>query len=209
MLTSCASVDVGRSFPSVNIAKLQAGTTTKAQVLEMFGSPFVRIDKAQWDCPRVGFGDEETAVIFRYVHGHGNLLYSAARFLQVEFNEAGLLVDYHYSSAFRKDRTPEAPQEVNFDLFLARDRVVPGKTTRAEVSSLLGTNHVLLPFNKPGVAQRWHYGYSAPSKTDHATIAGQEIEKRYGKSVDIDLDPAGIVLHRQGESDFPEDVARK
>jgi hypothetical protein len=41
------------------------------------------------------------------------------------------------------------------------------------------------------------------------TIGGVKVAKPHGKSVDIDFDAGGTVLHRKGESDFPEDVSRK
>ena len=209
LLAGCVSAQIGRSFSAANVARLQVGTTTKIQVTELFGPSFVEIDQLAARKRWLRFGDEDTVIILRHMHGYGTLFDSDSRFLQTEFNAAGVLVDYHFTSTFPKEKTPHAAQETNFDLLVARNAIVPGKTSQAQVVPLLGTNYVVLPFNKPGVAQRWHYGYMERSKTEKIKIAGKSIPKFRGKSVDIDFDAGGIVVHVRGESDFPEDLARR
>jgi hypothetical protein len=80
LLASCISASVGRSFPSASVAGLEVGTTTKAQVLQQFGPPYERIDTANWRI--MHFGDDETALILRYVYSHANLFQGADRSLQ-------------------------------------------------------------------------------------------------------------------------------
>ena len=70
-----------------------------------------------------------------------------------------------------------------------------GRTVKAEVSSLLGTNYDVLPFKKQGVAQRWYYAYSEKS--------------RHSRWLAIDFDAKGTIQHIRGESDFPEDVNKR
>jgi outer membrane protein assembly factor BamE (lipoprotein component of BamABCDE complex) len=207
LLASCISASVGRSFPSASVAGLEVGTTTKAQVLQQFGPPYERIDTANWRI--MHFGDDETALILRYVYSHANLFQGADRSLQTEFNHAGLLVDYVYISNFREDRTTKPAKETNFDIFAARSQIIPGKTLKADVVSLMGTNYIVLPFNKPGAAQRWYYAFSEQSKTEKTTVFGQTIPITHSKWLVIDFDAQGTVQHLGGESDFPEDVVRK
>jgi outer membrane protein assembly factor BamE (lipoprotein component of BamABCDE complex) len=196
LLASCISASVGRNFPSASLARLEVGTTTKAEVIQQFGPPFEHIDPVNWRI--VHFGDDETALIWRYVYGQANLFQGADRSLQTEFNNAGLLVDYLYISNFREDGTANSAKETNFDIFAVRTQIIPGRTLKAEVISLMSTNYIVLQFNKPGISQRWYYAYSA-----------QTIPKTHSKWLVIDFDAKGIVQHVGGESDFPEDVARK
>jgi outer membrane protein assembly factor BamE (lipoprotein component of BamABCDE complex) len=208
LLTSCISTSVGRNFPSASIAGLEVGSTTREQVIQKFGPPYERIDPANLRI--VHFGDDETAVILRYAYGHADMFLfdGAGRSLQTEFNHAGLLVDYLYVSNFQEDRTANPAKETNFDIFAARIQIIPGRTLQAGVISLMGANYRVLPFNKPGIAQRWYYAYSEQSRTEKTMAFGQTIPKTHSKWLAIDFDAQGTVQHVGGESDFPEDVAR-
>ena len=210
VLTSCVSVKLGRSFRGAGVRQLEVGTTTKAQVVQLFGPPYTHINAVGYRLLRVHFGDDDAVLIWRYLYGSGYWPITASgRVLQVEFDAAGRLVDYYYDSRFAEDATPRPVKETNFDIFPARDRIVPGKSSRTEVAAVLGTNYAVLPFNKPGVAERWHYGYSETSKTEKSTFEGMKVNKVYSKSVNVDFDAQGIVQHLKGESDFPDDFARK
>jgi outer membrane protein assembly factor BamE (lipoprotein component of BamABCDE complex) len=206
LLASCISASVGRSFPSAGVTGLEVGVTTKAQVLQQFGPPYERIDPVNWRIMR--FGDDETALVLRYVYSQANLFQGADRSLQTEFNHAGLLVDYVYISNFREDRTTKPTKKTNFDIFAARSKIIPGKALKVDVVSLMGTNYMVLQFNKPGVAQRWYYACSEQSKTEKTIALGQTIPITHNKWLVIDFDAQGTVQHVGGESDFPEDVAR-
>jgi outer membrane protein assembly factor BamE (lipoprotein component of BamABCDE complex) len=146
-------------------------------------------------------------VILRYSYGHANLLQASGRSLQMEFNHDGLLVDYLYTSTFREDRTPASVKDTDFGILAARRQLIPGQTRKAEVAILLGTNYDVLPFNKPGVDQRWYYSHSQKSKTETTTAYGQTIPKTHSKWLAIDFDTRGIVQHISGESDFAEDLS--
>jgi len=209
LLTSCFSGSVGRNFLPANVTRLVIGTTTKAEILDQYGPPYERIDPANW--PAMHFGDDETAVILRYVYGHADLFLfdGADRFLQVEFNHSGRLVDYVYISNFSEDRTGPSVCNKNFDVFSARTNIIPGTTFKAGVLALMGANHRVLPFNKPGIAQRWYYTYAEQSKTENTVSFGQTVPKTNEKWLAVDFDAQGMVRHVQGGSDFPEDVARK
>jgi hypothetical protein len=208
LLVSCVSANIGRSFPTAGLAGLEAGVTTKAQVIAQFGPPYERIDPANWRV--VHFGDDETALIWRYAYDEGNLFQESSRSLQTEFNQAGLLVNYLYLSNFPVDSpTNNHAKSANFDIFAVRTKIIPRRTLEAEVVSLMGANHLTLQFNKPGVALRWYYTYSEQSRTERTIVLGQSIPKTNSKWLVIDLDAQGTVQHVEGASDFPEDVARK
>lgn len=158
----------------------------------------------------VHFGDEETTLIWRYDYDYANLVQESRRSLQTEFNRAGLLVDYLYISNFPEDRTTTNPASAaNFDIFAVRTNIVPGRTLQAEVVSLMGANHMTLPFHKPGVALRWYYAYSEQSKTEKTVVVGQSVPTIHAKWLVVDFDAQGTVQHVGGASDFLEDVARK
>jgi hypothetical protein len=208
LLVSCVSASVGRSFPTAGVAGLEVGVTTKTQVIQQFGPPYERIDPANWRI--VHFGDDETALIWRYAYDYGNRFQESSRSLQTEFNQAGLLVDYLYISNFQVDSTTNNPAKAaNFDIFAVRTKIIPGRTLQAEVVSLMGANHMTLQFNKPGVALRWYYAYSEQSRTEKTMFLGQSIPKINNKWLVIDFDAQGTVQRVGGASDFPEDVAHK
>ena len=201
LLTSCVSASVGRSFPAAGVSQLVVGTTTKAQVIQIFGPPYEHIDAHNW--PVLHFGDDETSVILRYVYGQAYLFEAADQSLQLEFNDAGQLVDYHYLSNFSEDKTASHAKETNFDILAARTQIIPGKTIAAEVVSLVGTNYTVLPFNKPGVASRWYFAYSGKS-----TTPGQGVSITHSKWLIVDFDAQGTVQHIRGASDFLQDLGR-
>jgi outer membrane protein assembly factor BamE (lipoprotein component of BamABCDE complex) len=186
------------------VAGLEVGATTKSQILQKFGPPYERIDPANWRVAH--FGDDKTALILRYFYGEADLFQGANRSLQTEFNDAGLLVDYLYISNFQEDRTAKPTKETNFDIFVARSHIIPSKTLKTEVVSMMGTNYMVLQFNKPGVAQRWYYAYSAQSRTETTIALGQTIPIMHSKWLVIDFDAQGTVQHVRGESDFPDDI---
>lgn len=208
-LTSCVSYNAGTNFQMTGVRQLEVGTTTKVQVLQLFGPPIERIDAAQYKQRRVHFGDEETVLIWRYTYLSESLMQAAVRFLQLEFDTSGRLVDLFYESDFSKDAISARAKKTNFDISLAWHSIIPGKSTRSEVTALLGSDHSVLFFNKPGVSERWYYGYSETSEAETNRYAGKKTQKIYRKSLEIDFDAEGIVLHIKGESDFPDDLARK
>jgi outer membrane protein assembly factor BamE (lipoprotein component of BamABCDE complex) len=199
-LTSCSNGQVGRNFQLSDVSRIEAGKTTKTEVLEFFGEPFTAIEVAKWKYSRVYFGDEDAVLIWRYRYESGSLIVFSAKSMvksmQVEFDAAGRVMDYYCESTFPEDTAPKSPTTSNFDLFKARDQIRAGKTTRDDVIAILGGNYISTAFNKPGVAERWHYGYSENLQT-------------YSKSLDVFFDSNGTVLHCKGESDFPDDLTHK
>ena len=206
-LTSCVSYNAGTNFQMTAVGQLEVGMTTKARVLELFGPPFKRIDAAQYRHQRVHYGDDETFLIWQYAYVSESLVQSSGRFLQVEFDATGSLIDYICSNQFGEGTTPVLLNKSNFDVLLAQRSIIPGKSTRSEVAALLGTDYTQLPFRKPGVSERWHYGYSEVSKNETVAHAGNEKKRSFYKSLNIDFDESGIVRHIKGASDFPDDLA--
>jgi outer membrane protein assembly factor BamE (lipoprotein component of BamABCDE complex) len=205
-LTSCGSGQVGRNFQSSGVSQIEVGKTTKTEVLEFFGEPYTTIEVAKQKRTRVHFGDEETVLIWCYIYESGSLFGSSGRDLKIEFDTGDRVVDYYYESTFSEDATAKSPTPANFDLFKARDQIMPGKTSLADVVAILGKSYVSTAFNKPGVAERWHYEYRENSKTEYTQLFGQLIRKTYVKSLDVFFDSNGIVLYCKGESDFPGDL---
>lgn len=200
LLTSCMTV--GNKFTLAQVEKLQIGRTIMPEVRSLFGSPTREIHVATWTGrPGVHFGDETTATIWRYVHGSAQ-----ARSLQIDFDKEGKVVDYYYSSDFAVDKTAE-PVKQDFNIFQAKEKIVAGKTAKAEVVSLLGNNYRLIPINKPNTSERWHYGFT--DKCPKKMSDGSVWNKTCGKSLDIDFDSQGMVADVRGESDFPGDLARQ
>lgn len=209
LLPACATV--GRGFDLGSVATVRVGETTMSEVRSQFGSPTTEIDVATWDYKRMHFGDETTRTIWRYLYAKGTIGSARSKFLQVDFDESGRVADYYYSSSFKGDKTESAAKR-DFDIFLAKERIVEGTTSKPEVLSLLGDSYRVIPINKPGTAERWHYGFSAKSAdettTMHTSAGAVTIDKIYGKSLDIDFDSRGIVCDIRGESDFPADKDR-
>lgn len=207
--TSCASV--GRKFDLSQVQTLRIGETTMAEVRALFGNPLTEIDVDSWGYKRMHFGDEETKTIWRYSYAIGTIGYAQGKFLQVDFDQAGRVSDYYYSSDFGKEKTEE-PEKKDFDIFQAKEGIVPGKTKKTDVISLLGDNYRMISIDKPGTAERWHYGFTGKSKDEKVSVgtsAGAvNINKIYGKSLDIDFDSNGSVVDIRGESDFPADKDR-
>lgn len=206
VLTSCVSATVGRSFDPAGVSRLQVGSTTKAEAIRLFGAPTVSIETANWPSRPAHFGDANTALIWRYFYGHSRLFIGSSRGLQVEFDSKGILVDYHFQD---ESRGSKPNSDGDFDFYAARDRIVPGKTTQDEVRSLLGDRYAVVDFKQLGVAARWSFVHLERSKTEYVTFAGQRLKQTYGRSVQVDFGSQGIVLHVQGESDFPQDLGRQ
>ena len=198
LLPGCVSV--GEDFQLASVGRLRVGETTMDLARMELGIPLVEINVADWGKQRMHFGDEETVTIWRYNYASGTVGFARARFLQVDFDAAGKVSDYFYSSDFGDDEAGDSANK-DFDLFQVRQSVFKGKTTKAEVSDLLGDTFRVIPINKPSVSERRHYGFSATLPSG----AGRTI---YGKSVDIDFDANGVVVDVRGESDFPADVNR-
>jgi hypothetical protein len=205
LVSSCGTT--GMRFNVSLVTQLEIGSATKAEVRQLFGEPHQRIDVETWQVKRLHFGDESTDIIWRYAHGSGSVVLFKHRFLQVEFDRQGRVVDYHYSSSFSKDKTPEPKTEKDFDIFAVRQSLIPGKGTRQDVERVLGKDYRVILIRKPGVAERWHYGYSGISAGQGTNAGGRQVAVFCGKSIDIDFDAAGVIKHLRGESDFPEDYA--
>lgn len=210
LFTSCATV--GTQFDSTNIDNITVAKTTTEDVRAWFGAPYTRIDVPTWEYKRMHFGDEQAHTIWRYIYAKGTIASAQGKSLQVEFDKDGIVTDYYYSSDFGKDKTDEPKVKKDFNIFLAREKVLINRTTKAQVLSLLGNNYRVININKPNVYERWHYGYTGKSKHEKITAATSlgevEIKKIYGKSLDIDFDINGVVVDIRGESDFPQDTDR-
>lgn len=207
LLTSCISANVGRDFSTDQISSLRIGETTKADVLQRFGSPFAPIVVADWKLRRIHFGDEQTTHIWRYLFGHGNLLGATGKSLQVEFDASGRVTDYiaDYSLAEANARNAKTR---DFDLFKARNQIIPGQTRKAEVFALLGTNCVVEAFNQPGAAERIRYDHTQRSEAEWTYEFGVKTYKVNGKSLLLRIDTEGRVTAMRGESTFPMDLNR-
>jgi outer membrane protein assembly factor BamE (lipoprotein component of BamABCDE complex) len=208
LLASCASVNLGRDFSNEQAGSLRVGESTKAEVLQKFGSPVVSIVVADWKYRRFHFGDEKTTHIWRYLFGHSTLLGSSGKSLQVEFDAAGKVTDYVADRSLA-EAAAKNEKSRNFDLFKARDQIIPGKTRKADVFTLLGTNCVTEAFNQPLVSERIRYSYTEQSKEEWGYELGVKVHKIYGKSLNLLINAEGCVLASKGESDFPEDLTRK
>jgi outer membrane protein assembly factor BamE (lipoprotein component of BamABCDE complex) len=208
LLASCASANLGRDFSTEQIGSLRVGETTKAEVLQKFGAPLVSIVVADWKCRRVHFGDEQTTHIWRYLFGHGNLLGSSGKSLQVEFDASGRVIDYVVDRSLA-EAAARNEKARNFDLFKARDQIIPGKTPKADVLTLLGTNCVSEAFNQPLIAERIRYSHTQPAQEEWVYDFGVKARKIYGKSLNLLIDSEGRVLAVKGESDFVEDLNRQ
>jgi outer membrane protein assembly factor BamE (lipoprotein component of BamABCDE complex) len=205
-LSACVTANIGQDFGTDKVCQMRAGESTQADVARLFGAPLGKIEIADWKIPRYHFGDESTVTIWRYLQASGSLGGSSSKTLQVEFDAAGHVVDYSFlaiSSKGKKTKTTD------YDIHLAREQLVPGTSTRADVIALLGTNSIVVPFNKAGVAERLEYGYTETSKTEWTEMFGRRIQRIYGKSLSIQLDSEGRVVSIRGVSDFPEDIARQ
>lgn len=210
-LYSCATI--GREFDLRNVSDLEVGKTTMAEARQLFGYPVTEIDVATWGYKRAHFGDEDAVTIWRYLYAKGTVGSAKARTLQIEFDKNGRVSDYYPSSSFEEDNLPD-PKGKDFDIFKAQEDIVPGKTTKKQVLSLLGSGYRKIAINKPGTAERWHYGFTEKSEVEKQ-VAGQltsgapiVITKIYGKGLDVDFDKRGAVVHLRGESDFPRDKDR-
>ncbi|MEY4387723.1 MAG: hypothetical protein RLY20_3006 [Verrucomicrobiota bacterium] len=208
LLTSCVSVDVGRDYSVEHISSLRIGETTKAEVLQKLGSPLTSIIVADSKYRHVHFGDERTVHIWRYISIHGNMLGTKGKGLQIEFDSAGKVVDYVLENSAASVEAQHNKAR-DFDLIKARDRIVPGQTTKAEVFSLLGTNCMTEAFNQTGVTERIRYAYLEMSKDEWTYDYGAKVRKVYTKSLSLLIDAEARVLAAKGESDFPEDLNRQ
>jgi outer membrane protein assembly factor BamE (lipoprotein component of BamABCDE complex) len=198
LLSSCISVDMGRDIPADKVAKLRVGVTSRPQVIELLGNPYERVEAIN-ERGAIHFGDTDTVVILRYESAHADLFSQNGAYLEADFNGSGMLVDYQYIDGGKT-------KDADFNILNARNRIVPGKSTKADVAALLGANYTVLPFNNPGVAQRWYFAHSESSQTETCVIAGVSVPKTYVKSLFVDFDAAGIVQHVRGKSDFPRDL---
>ncbi len=209
LLNSCATI--GRKFELTGVNQIGIETSTMSEVRSMFGDPMAEIDVATWGFKRVHFGDENTATIWRYVYSSGSVVEVHMKYLEVDFDGNGIVSDYDFSSDYNEDKTqePDKKQRKDFDIFAAKNNIIPHKTDQTQVLSLLGPIHRVLTINKPDVKERWTYSYerkSTDEKVAVPTSAGVVRTNRYyAKGVAIDFNEKGIVVDISGESDFPED----
>lgn len=203
LLTSCASFTIGEKFDSASVGSIRIEETTMTEVRSLFGYPWVIIDVDSWKTTRMHFGDEDTKTLWRYMYGRVTSGDSPSKFLQVDFDQAGRVTDYYYSSDFDIDKTEETAEK-DFNIFQANNQIIQGKTTKSDVIMLLGNNYQIIAINKPHTSERWHFGYS-----EIGTSNGKvDSDKTYGKSLDIDFDSNGVVVDIRGESTFPADLRR-
>ena len=196
-----------RNFPTTKLENLQIGMTTASQVAEMFGPPEAGREKSSAMHTRIHFGDEDAKQVWRYFYASGNSSHLQVRSLQVEFDANSILTDYIFRSSQKPDVTKIGSKRLNLDLLLVRNKIQPGRNNGLEVTSLLGSNYIVLPYYKPGIAERRYYVYSEVPNGNRSTRQ-QVVDGTHRKSLIVDLDSQGLVQHMRGESDFPEDVGQ-
>ncbi len=213
LLTSCASI--GRQFQLGGVDQITVGSTSMSEARALLGNPLLEIDVATWGYKRMHFGDESTATLWKYIYASGSILGSNVKTLEVEFNKDGVVSDYYFTSSFNEDKInePKNSEERDFDIFLAKDQIIPGKTNQMEVLTLLGKARREMSINKPGTHVRWIYDYQHKSNDEKVNVPvstafstqNVEINKYYGKFLFIDFNQDGKVVDIRGESDFPAD----
>ena len=213
LLTYCASM--GRQFQLEGVNQVTIGTTKMDEVRSLLGNPYNEIDVATWGFKRMHFGDEKTTTIWNYIYASGSILGASSKILIVDFDNEGKVTNYSFNSNFGKDKTqtPKETDRKDFDIFLAKKKIISKKTTQAEVLSLLGNNYKEVSINKPGTKVRWTYVYTKQSKDEKVLVPissvfsshNVEVNKVYEKNLSIDFNANEIVIDVRGESTFPED----
>jgi hypothetical protein len=210
LLTSCASL--GQQFRLGGVDQITIGSTKMSEARAALGDPLREVDMTKFDVKRMHFGDEKTTTTWIYLYASGSALAANSRVLTVDFDHDGVVADYSYTSTYGEDKIdlPKDWGKNNFDIFMARKEIIPGKTTREEVLSLLGNYARVMTIRKPGVKDRWVYFYEEKSKDEKIVVArtlfgNEEIEKEYSKHVSIDFNPRDIVVDIRGGSSFPAD----
>lgn len=198
LMSGCASVELGRRFDSGSVSVIAIGVTSKTQIYEMLGDPYAELDPQSFFENKVFFGNKDTTLIWRYLYGkgHGSIISQEAqvKFLQIDFNNKGIVTDYYYSSSFYEDATPDCTNN-DFDIFAANDMAKVGETRKEKILDTFGNGYIVIKINKPNVQERWRYGYTR-----------EEGGKTHGKSMDFDFDTKGVLMDFQIESDFTKDV---
>ena len=200
----CSTVSVGPKLhlPST-VRALEVGATTTATMVESLGEPQVKMAAADYynEGKRVFFGGDPVESIWVYqrvtvaVFDHSDM---QREVLWLEFDAGGTLRELHYGSPFEDDNPSFRYAHFDeFDLLMARDRIVPGTATRGSVLELLGPSSRVMHVPKRGVKERLRY--ETASRVGGVT---------YVKSMDIDVAADDSVLSVKGESSFPADRER-
>ncbi len=200
LLTSC--ITIGEKFELAPVSELQIGKTTMAEARSLFGNPVAEFNTPLREADFMVFGKDKYEKMWRYIYT-STAGGTKSKELLLYFDKKGILSDYYYSSDYKEDNIEKVNE--NFDIFLVKDKVIPGKTNKALVKVLLGEIHKEVDINKPGVTERWSYQFVTTSKEETVTYGTITIPKPYVKSAHIDFNSSGIVVHAQGESTFPED----
>lgn len=204
----------GRRFDLASAHNLRVGETTMAEVRSLFGNPYAEIDAAIWKGGVMHFGDDDTRKMWYYRYGTPSVPVVAASgagghlwSLEVDLDSDGRVTDYWCSNNCDWPYFARAirGQGTDFDILWVKENLLPQKATKLEVLSYLGDAYRVMSINKPGVQERWHYGYIGFEK---ASLAGTAVDRCYQKSVDIDFDVDGVVVSVRGQSNFSEDKKR-
>jgi|GEM_PF-2735439 len=210
LLTSCASL--GQQFRLGGVDQITIGTTKMGEARAALGDPLREVDVTKLDKKEMHFGDEKVTTTWLYLYASGSALGANSKVLAVDFDRDGTVADYSYSSTYSDDKIdlPKDWGKNNFNIFEAREKIIPGKTTREEVLSLLGNYARVMTIRKPGAKVRWVYFYKEKSKDEKIVVGrtifgNKEIEKEYTKHVSIDFNLRDIVMDIRGNSSFPAD----
>jgi outer membrane protein assembly factor BamE (lipoprotein component of BamABCDE complex) len=90
---ACAALSTGRDFPTPKPgAEIRNGTTTKADLLKMYGEP-----------TQVGMKDGDQTWTWYYFQKGSGKASDLAKQLEVTFNGQGIVKSYSFSSNFPED----------------------------------------------------------------------------------------------------------
>ena len=93
LLAACSALSTGRAFPSPKPgAEIKNGTTTKADLLKMFGDP-----------TQVGMKDGDQTWTWYYFQKGAGGDSDLSKQLEVTFNAQGVVKSYSFSSNFPED----------------------------------------------------------------------------------------------------------
>lgn len=90
LLSACAGLTIGREFPAPTRESIRNGTTTKADLVRLFGEP-----------TQVGMDDGDTTWTWLYVSRSTDK--ELTKQLTVRFRDGGVVKSYSYSSNFPED----------------------------------------------------------------------------------------------------------
>jgi len=94
LLAGCVSV--GAEFPTPTVAMIRNGVTTRAELLQLFGSP-----------TQVGIEDGDQTWTWLHVRA-GAIGRTLSKELHVKFNERGIVKSYSYTSNLPEEVQSEA-----------------------------------------------------------------------------------------------------